>query len=358
MPRVTQLGSGGAEITEVCSGPILNAGCWPRSGPGPALKPGAFVTRIQAQPNSHLCFRPCDCPISLTPPPPPSLPFFLPSLLIIKVAYFHGGDNHVEVTSAPKGGHSPQLPPPVPSPPHSVWMPGRVVPLPPSAFLARFGLSLAAAWPACPPWQAFWRRIRPRERTFLRVPHTPHHSGINAGSVKLESAAGRGCRTSSGLYSQMCQPVRPGEAARPRAPRLPLHPAHTHTDMHTPTLEVPYSEPFSSALARTTGQQPHNSAAILGSSSVFLLRMQSFIHLLMHAFIPVCAFIHTCIIHVCAAFMHVRIHSCVHALFTCVCLHSHVHAFIHVCTPSSVHTCILCTFIHSRAHAFLPPPSS
>ena len=112
---------------------------------------------------------------------------------------------------------------------------------------------------------------------------------------------------------------------------LPLHPAHT------PTLEVPYSEPFSSALARTTGQQPHNTTAILGSSSVFLLRMQSLIHLLMHAFIPVCAFIHACIIHVCAP------------SFICTCI-TRVCAFIHVCTPSSVHTCILlCAFIHSRA---------
>ena len=167
--------------------------CWvlAPSGPGPALNPGAFVTRMQAHQNSHLYFK-----TTSHSSPHPSLPSFLPSLLIIKVVHFHCRDNYVEVTSAPKGGHSPQLPPSVPSPPLSAWMPVGVVPLPLSAFLARFGLSLAAAWLACPPWQAFWRRIRPRERTFLRVPHTPHHSGINAGSVKLESAAGRACRTS------------------------------------------------------------------------------------------------------------------------------------------------------------------
>ena len=217
---------------------------WPCSEPGGLCHKDSGTAEL-----THLCFRPCDCPVSLTPPPPPSLPFFLPTLLIIKVAHFHSGDNHVEVTSAPRGGHSPQLPPPVPSPPHSVWMPGRVVPLPLSAFLARFGLSLAAAWPACPPWLAFWRRIRPRERTFLRVPHTPHHSGINAGSVKLESAAGRDCRTSSLLYSQMCQPVRPGEAARPRAP---LSPSTQHTHPHLKCLiqslsALPLPEPQGSS---------------------------------------------------------------------------------------------------------------
>ena len=82
-----------------------------------------------------------------------------------------------------------------------------------------------------------------------------------------------------------------------------------------------------------------------------LPEMQSFIHLLMHAFIPVCAFIHACIIHVCTpscmcAFIHMYMH------YACVCLHSRVHAFIRAYVHSPVRSHAL-----ARMHSCLRHPA-